>query len=232
MIASVLSKKIAAGSTHLILDMPVGPTAKVRSREAADALSAGLVTVAGAFGIKARVIAGDGTEPIGRGIGPALEANDVLAVLQRLPAAPRDLRNRAVALAGALIELGGLAEDGRGAAMAAQTLDDGRAWEKFQRICEAQGGMRTPPSSSHRQPLAAERTGRVDLMDNRKIAKLAKLAGAPEAKAAGIELHVRPGDIVSTGQPLCTVHAEARGELAYAMDYAAANPDIITVQER
>lgn len=92
--------------------------------------------------------------------------------------------------------------------------------------------MRTPPSSSHRQPLAAERTGRVDLMDNRKIAKLAKLAGAPEAKAAGIELHVRPGDIVSTGQPLCTVHAEARGELAYAMDYAAANPDIITVQER
>ncbi|MBB5055022.1 hypothetical protein HNQ36_005033 [Afipia massiliensis] len=56
-------------------------------------------------------------------------------------------------------------------------------------------------------------------MDNRKIAKLAKLAGAPEAKAAGIELHVRPGDIVSAGQPLCTVHAEARGELAHAMDY-------------
>lgn len=231
MIASILSKKIAAGSTHLILDMPVGPTAKVRSREAADALSAGLVAVADAFGIKARVIAGDGTEPIGRGIGPALEANDVLAVLQCLPAAPRDLRNRAVVLAGALIELGGLAKHGRGATMAAQTLDDGRAWAKFQRICEAQGGMRTPPGSSHRRPLAAERTGRVDLMDNRKIAKLAKLAGAPEAKAAGIELHVRPGDIVSTGQPLCTVHAQARGELAYAMDYAAANPDIITVQD-
>src|SRR5215216_4070578 len=157
MIASVLSKKIAAGSTHLILDMPVGPTAKVRSREAAEALSAGLGAVAAAFGIKARVMTGDGTEPIGRGIGPALEANDVLAVLQCLPAAPRDLRNRAVALAGALIELGGLAEHGRGATLAAQTLDDGRAWAKFQRICEAQGGMRTPPGSSHRQPLAAER---------------------------------------------------------------------------
>lgn len=211
--------------------MPVGPTAKVRSRKAADALSAGLVAVADAFGIKARVIAGDGTEPIGRGIGPALEANDVLAVLQCLPAAPRELRNRAVAL-GALIELGGLAEDGRGAILAAQPLDNGRAWAKFQRICEAQGGMRTPPGSSHRRLLAADRSGRVDLMDNRKIAKLAKLAGAPEAKAAGIELHVRPGDIVSAGQPLCTVHAEARGALAHAMDYAAANADIITVQER
>jgi thymidine phosphorylase len=231
MIASVLSKKIAAGSTHLILDMPVGPTAKVRSREAAEALSAGLVGVAEAFGIKGRVIIGDGTEPIGRGIGPALEANDVLAVLQCLPAAPRDLRNRAVTLAGALIELGGLAERGRGAILAAESLDDGRAWAKFQRICEAQGGMRTPPGSSHRKPLAAERTGRVDVMDNRKIAKLAKLAGAPEAKAAGVELHVRSGDIVLAGQPLCTVHAEARGELAYAMDYAAANPDIITVHE-
>lgn len=181
MIASGLSKKIAAGSTHLILDMPVGPTAKVRSRKAADALSAGLVAVADAFGIKARVIAGDGTEPIGRGIGPALEANDILAVLQCLPAAPRDLRNRAVAL-GALIELGGLAEDGRGAILAAQPLDNGRAWAKFQRICEAQGGMRTPPGSSHRRLLAADRSGRVDLMDNRKIAKLAKLAGAPKRR--------------------------------------------------
>ncbi len=211
--------------------MPVGPTAKVRSRKAADALSAGLVAVADAFGIKARVIAGDGTEPIGRGIGPALEANDVLAVLQCLPAAPRELRNRAVAL-GALIELGGLAEDRRGAILAAQPLDNGRAWAKFQRICEAPGGMRTPPGSSHRRLLAADRSGRVDLMDNRKIAKLAKLAGAPEAKAAGIELHVRQGDIVSAGQPLCTVHAEARGALAHAMDYAAANADIITVKER
>jgi len=103
MIASLLSKKIAAGSTHLILDLPVGPTAKVRSQQAADALSAGLVAVAGAFGIKAKVIAGDGTQPIGRGIGPALEANDVLAVLQCAPGAPRDLRDRAIVLAGALI---------------------------------------------------------------------------------------------------------------------------------
>jgi thymidine phosphorylase len=160
-----------------------------------------------------------------------LEAWDVLAVLQCAPAAPRDLRDRAVALAGALIELAGLVEQGRGEAMAAQTLDDGRAWAKFQRICEAQGGMRTPPTSRHRSPLAAERPGRVDAVDNRKIAKLAKLAGAPDDKAAGVEIHVRLGDVVSAGQPVCTVHADSPGELAYALDYAAANPGIFTIGE-
>ena len=74
--------------------------------EAADALSVGLIAAADAFGIKAKVIAGDGTQPIGRGIGPTLEANDVLAVLQCAPTAPHDIRDRAVALAGALIEFG------------------------------------------------------------------------------------------------------------------------------
>lgn len=231
MIASVLSKKIAAGSTHLVLDLPVGPTAKVRTQEAAEALTAGLVSVADAFGIRAKVIISDGTQPVGRGIGPALEANDVLAVLQCAPNAPADLRARAIALAGALIELAGRATPGQGEAAAAQALDDGRAWDKFQRICEAQGGMRTPPASSHRRPLVAERAGRIEVIDNRKIAKLAKLAGAPDDKAAGVELHVKLGDTVVAGQPVCTVHADAPGELAYALDYAAANPGIIGIHE-
>ncbi len=232
LIASILSKKIAAGSTHLVLDMPVGPTAKVRSREAAEVLSAGLVAVAEAFGMRVKVIVGDGSQPIGRGIGPALEAHDILAVLRCEPDAPQDLRQRAIALSGALIELAGHAPAGNGEIMAAETLDSGRAWLKFQRICEAQGGMRLPPTSSHRQPLITEYSGRIDAIDNRKIAKLAKLAGAPDQKAAGVELHVKLGETVAIGQPLCTVHAVAAGELAYALDYAAANADIFKVAER
>jgi thymidine phosphorylase len=232
MIASVLSKKIAAGSTHVVLDMPVGPTAKVRSEESAQALSAGLVTVAETFGMRARVCIGDGRQPIGRGIGPALEANDVLAVLQGAKDAPVDLRARAVALAGSLLELGGVEPAGRGAAAARQALEDGRAWAKFQRICEAQGGMRTPPTSTQRRPLTSSRSGSLVAIDNRKIAKVAKLAGAPEAKAAGVELHVKIGDPISVGQPLCTVHADAPGELDYALGYAAANPNIFAVKEQ
>ncbi len=231
MIASVLSKKIAAGATHVVLDLPVGPTAKVRSKETAHELSAGLRAVAETFGMQVAVNIADGQQPIGRGIGPALEANDVLAVLQGAKDAPQDLRARALALAGVLLELGGAAAQGHGQSVAAQALDDGRAWAKFQRICEAQGGMRKPPVSKHRQPLLAARTGRIVAIDNRKIAKLAKLAGAPEAKAAGIELHVRLGRTVSVGEPLCTLHAEAPGELAYALSYAAANPGLISIGE-
>jgi thymidine phosphorylase len=230
LIASVLSKKIAAGSTHLIIDMPVGPTAKVRSQEAAQEISAGLISIAATFGLKARVVLGDGSQPIGYGIGPALEARDVLAVLQRSPHAPPDLRARALALAGAVIELAGLAGPNDGEALAMQVLDDGRAWAKFQRICEAQGGIRTPPTARHIRLLNSRGSGRVQTIDNRKLARLAKLAGAPDDKAAGVDLHIQIGDLVVAGEPLCTVHSDSPGELAYAFEFAEANADIITIR--
>lgn len=231
LIASVLSKKIAAGSSHLVIDMPIGPTAKVRDAAAAERLAQGLTAAATAFDLKICIVPGDGSQPIGRGLGPALEARDVLAVLQRTPQAPKDLRERAIALSGAVLELAGRASAGQGSILAGQVLDDGRAWTKFQRICEAQGGLREPPQSVHRRPLVAERSAVIGAIDNRKLAKLAKLAGAPEAKAAGLELHVRSGDRLEKGQPLCTVHAEAPGELDYALSYAAANRDIFTFHD-
>lgn len=230
LIASVLSKKIAAGSTHVVLDIPVGPTAKVRSEEAGRRLAERLSATAASFGLTARCIQTDGTQPVGRGIGPALEALDVLAVLQGHPAAPQDLRRRACQLAGVALELGGAAAVGEGEALAQAVLADGRAWAKFQKICEAQGGMRTPPRAPLQGPLAALRSGRVIQMNNRKIATLAKLAGAPDIKAAGLSLNVRLGDEVTAGDTLLLVHAETRGELGYALDYAAAHPDLIEIE--
>jgi thymidine phosphorylase len=229
LVASVLSKKIAAGSSHLVLDMPVGPTAKVRSVEAAQALSERLNTVAGIFGLKTTIVLSDGNQPVGRGIGPALEARDVLSVLQGRPGAPWALKQRACALAGALLELGSASAMGEGVGLAMQTLEDGRAWRKFQRICEAQGGMRTPATATQQHPLAAPIAGTVVSIDNRRIARLAKLAGAPEAKAAGVDLHVQLGDRIEAGQPVCIVHAETPGELNYALDYAAANQNIVGI---
>ena len=231
LVASVLSKKVAAGASHLVLDIPVGPTAKVRSPEAAQALSQRLLAVADRFGLRTRIILSDGSAPVGRGIGPALEARDVLAVLQNAADAPEDLRRRACTLAGALLELGGRAAEGGGERMAEATLADGRAWAKFQRICEAQGGMRVPPVAGHRRQMLSSRSGRVIELNNRKLAKLAKLAGAPDDKAAGIEIHIRLGTAVRAGDPLCTVHAESRAELDYAFEYASANPDCIGIAE-
>ncbi len=231
LVASVLSKKLAAGATHLVVDMPIGPTAKVRSPADAAALSGALQKVAAEFGLVLKVIQGDGQEPIGRGIGPALEARDILAVLEgRDP--PPDLARRACELAGALIELAGRASPGTGAALAAQVLADGSAWSKFQQICEAQGGMRTPPQSNHRHVMTAQQPGCVSAIDNRRLAKLAKLAGAPAAKSAGLEMHVRLGSAVETGTPLFTVHAESQGELAYALAYAEAAGPILELSDR
>ncbi len=230
LVASVLSKKAAAGSTHLVLDLPIGPTAKVRS--AADAASLGyhLLNAAQALGLEARIVRSDGRQPVGRGIGPALEARDVLAVLRGAPAAPTDLKSRAAALAGIILELGGVAAEGKGIDVAESALASGQAWTKFQAICEAQGGMRTPPCSTHRQPILAERTGRIAAIDNRRLAKAAKLAGAPDAKAAGLELHTPLGYEVEKDSPLFTLHAETRGELAYALEYIDNHPTIIDIE--
>ena len=79
-------------------------------------------------------------------------------------------------------------------------------------------------------PLLAARSGRVVHINNRTLARLAKLAGAPDAKAAGLTLHCRLGDEIQAGEPLLTIHAEAAGELAYALEFAAANSDYITLE--
>ncbi len=229
LVASVLSKKIAAGATHAILDLPVGPTAKVRGQEAAARLERDLATVAEAFGLAVTTLKTDGTQPVGRGIGPALEARDVLAVLERKDERPPDLEDRATLLAGALLELGGKAAAGDGPDLARQILADGRAWAKMQRICEAQGGMRSPPAAPHRYPILSETTGIVGAIDNRRLAKVAKLCGAPDAKAAGVERHKWLGQLVERGEPLYTIHAETPGELDYALDYARANRAIFAV---
>ncbi len=230
LIASVLSKKIAAGATHLVLDLPVGATAKVRTHDAAAELTRHLEAVAADFGIKTQIVLTDGNQPVGRRIGPALEALDVIAVLQNAADAPHDLRDRALQLAGAALELAGEAPPGMGRSSAEEILCDGRAWAKFQRICEAQGGMREPPRAPLTQVMECPHSGYVAHINNRKLARLAKLAGAPDDKAAGLELHARLGDQVSAGQPLVTVHAVAPGELSYAMDYAAANMDMFGIE--
>lgn len=232
LVASVLSKKIAAGATHVVLDLPVGPTAKVRSAAAAQALGVYLEATAREFGLTVRVLHSDGSAPVGRGIGPALEARDVLAVLTGAADAPADLRARALVLAGAVLELGGVAAADQGGALAARVLDDGRAWRKFQAICTAQGGMRTPPVAHYHRDITAPYGARVLAVDNRRLARVAKLAGAPDDKAAGVSLHARPGSVVQGGQALYTIHAESPGELAYAADYAAATPDIYALERQ
>jgi thymidine phosphorylase len=229
LVASVLSKKAAAGSTHVLVDIPVGPTAKIRTAEEAKALRRQLESVGRSVGLTVRGLITDGRQPVGRGIGPALEARDVLAVLRRETHAPLDLRERALDLAGAAIELVEDGPSGRGRVIAEGLLDDGSAWSKLLAICEAQGGFREPEESQHRRDVHAPRTGRVAEIDCRRLARVAKLAGAPADATAGLELLVRLGDAVVAGAPILRVHADSPGELQYAMHYLDSQTDIIRI---
>ena len=232
LVASVLSKKAAAGSEHVVIDIPLGPTAKVRTEEAAMRLAQHLEAVGSAIGLHMRCITTDGRQPVGRGIGPALEAHDVLAVLRGDANAPADLRSRALRLAGEVIEMAGRSTKGEGESLAASTLDSGEALRKFDAIREAQGGLRQPGRARLRREVLATASGAVVAIDNRRIARFAKLAGAPGSPAAGLEMHVQLDEPVQRGQPLFTLHADSLGEMEYALRYVSANPSAVAIAQQ
>jgi thymidine phosphorylase len=230
MVASVLSKKIAAGSTHVIIDIPVGETAKVRSQEEALKLQYYFKAVGEAIGLHVEIIITDGKQPVGKGIGPSLEAMDVLAVLQNVPGCPKDLKERAVQLAGALLELSGKYPKGSGNKEALSILETGKAWEKFQAICQKQGGFKKPQYANYKHDVLSEKEGIVRAIDNRKLARVAKLAGAPKSPSAGILFLAPLGKKVTKGQVLYVIYAEAEGELEYAIDFMKSNNNIISIE--
>ncbi len=229
MIASVLSKKAAAGSTHLVLEIPFGPTVKVRSKEEALKLQYYFTVVAAEIGITVKVIITKGNEPVGYGLGPALEAMDVLAVLRNETKAHTVLRSKALMLAGELIELSSIASPGTGLQKAEEILNSGKAWEKFKDICIAQGGFTEPYYARHHTDILAKENGIVTSINNRVLARIAKLAGAPENPGSGIYFNASLGKKISKGDKLFTIYADAEGELAYALDYFNETNHLITI---
>jgi thymidine phosphorylase len=224
MVASILSKKIAAGSTHLVLDIPLGPTAKVRSRADADKLAALFAYVGGTLGLTVYTLITDGSQPVGRGIGPMLEARDVMQVLHGDPAAPADLRDKSLLLAGRVIEFDPAVPPGQGVTRARAILDSGAALAKMNAIVDAQGrrsfDWRAPPLGALTHEVKAEAEGTVTAIDCERIARIARLAGAPKARGAGVDLLARLGDRVGRGTTLYRIHATNGAELAFALQVA------------
>jgi thymidine phosphorylase len=153
-----------------------------------------------------------------------------LAVLRREPEAPLDLEERALRLAGVVLEVGEKAAPGTGYGLAEQVLRDGRAYQKFEAICRAQGRFEEPPQAHLQCTVTATTDGQLVELDNRQIARVAKLAGAPDSPAAGIRLHARKGDSIIAGQPLITVYAVTETELAYALAHASQAADMLRIR--
>jgi thymidine phosphorylase len=230
MIASVLSKKAAAGSTHLLIDIPMGPTAKVRTQEEALRLEYYFKAVGRELGFQIEVVITDGTQPVGRGIGPALEAMDVLAVLRNQPDAPSDLKDRALTLSVELLKLSGKYDLGEATTIARTVLENGSAYKKFISICETQGGFREPNLAPFKYDVFSKKSGKISFIDNRKLARIAKLAGAPKSPSAGVTFFAPLNKHVQKGDLLFSIYAESTGELAYANAYLETLNDLIQIE--
>ncbi|RTL32604.1 MAG: thymidine phosphorylase family protein [Burkholderiales bacterium] len=220
MVASILSKKVAAGSTHLLLDIPIGPTAKVKDMPQAQRLRKLFEFVANRLGLTLDVVITDGRQPVGQGIGPVLEARDVMRVLRNDPRAPQDLRQKALRLAGRMLEFDPDVRGGDGFAIARDILDSGRALNKMNAIIEAQGAKPFDPEQPKLAPLnfdvLAQQDAVVTSIDNLQLARIARLAGAPKVQGAGVDLLRKMGEPVKAGEPLYRVYAAFPADLAFA----------------
>jgi thymidine phosphorylase len=224
MVASILSKKVAAGSKHLVIDIPVGRSAKVRGSEDAVRLRKLFEFVGDKLGLHIDVAVTSADEPIGRGIGPVLEARDVMAVLRCETGAPADLREKSLQLAGRLIEVDPACRGGAGYARARELLDTGSALRTMERIVALQG-----PSpydfqiGDLTQNVFSPARGRVKDLDCYRLARIARLAGAPLDRGAGIDLLRKTGDFVEKGEAVYRIHAARSGELGLATEAAERN---------
>jgi len=222
MVASIMSKKLSAGSNHLLIDIPVGPSAKLHSHGDAMRLRKLFEYVGRELGIHVEVTTTEGMQPIGRGIGPVLEARDVMAVLEGRADAPADLREKSLQLAGALLEADPALSGGSGYARAQALLQSGEALSCMNRIIDAQG-RRTEAycAGELTYDVLAPQKGAVTGIDCLRINRIARLAGAPMDKGAGIDLFKKVGDTVEQGEAIYRIHACFESDYKFATAFAA-----------
>jgi len=221
MIVSIMAKKVAMGVKYLVIDMPVGPKTKIKTLKIANEIENKFLHLGKRFDIKIEVVKIPAKEPVGKGIGPALEARDVLRVLQRKHKRPLDLENKTLILAGKLLELAGQVQRGKGKAAATEILESGKAWKKMQAIIKSQGGNPNIDANSvtlggEYFRVSSQKTGRVTAVDNRALDEIARTLGAPVEKMAGIYLHRRIGQRVKKGDKLFTFYAQNKDRIELA----------------
>ena len=217
-VASILSKKYSAGATHVVIDIPYSSGGKVKTQPAAEELARLFERVGVALGLVVKAFATDGHAPIGRGIGPALEARDVLQVLERDPLAPSDLLEKSLFFASQILALDpAVGNVANGRARALELLNTGAASTTMQAIIAAQGAQpRLAWSGVLKHEVRAQHSGRVQAIDGFVISGLGRCAGAPTDHLAGVDLACGLGAIVSAGDLLYVLQASDQEKLAQA----------------
>ena len=220
LLPSILSKKKAMGATDVVIDIPTGMGAKIKTRTEAYTLASDFVDLGKRLGLNIQCALTFGDQPLGFGIGPALEAREALMTLQGN--GPPDLRDKAVSLAGILFEMVGV-EQGR--TYAEEIIDSGKAEAKMREIIVAQGGNpKVQPDTISVGPFCVEvkskGTGKIIWLSTEDIVRIAREAGAPKEKGAGILLHTKLGDSVHKDSVLFEIYAEKESKLESALKLA------------
>ena len=229
LLASVMSKKIAAGVDHVLIDIPTGPGTKVENLGDARALAHEFMDLGHRLGVEVETAVTYGGQPVGYAVGPALEAKEALETL--LGKGPGSLVEKSTSLAGIMLELGGAASLGMGKQMAVELLNSKKAYEKMREIIEAQGGNpdvkpEELPVGNKKEVVFAPNDGYITNIDNHRIMEIGRAAGAPRDKGAGLKIILKKGHKVNRGEALFEIYAEHERKLDDALALAKRLPPI------
>ncbi len=223
-LASVMAKKKAVGADFMVLDIPMGPETKVPDEKTARKYAMDFIELGSRLGITVEAAVTYGGQPVGRAIGPALEAKEAMIALEGKPVST-SLLEKATDIAGMLLELGNIAERGQGKDMAREALKAGKAREKFLEIINAQGSRGIEksddvPVGRYVEDIHSPEEGYISIVSNKALVRIARTAGAPKDKGAGILLNKKKSDKVEKGEVLYRIYADSKAKLEEAVKIA------------
>jgi AMP phosphorylase len=213
LLPSIMSKKKAIGADCVVIDIPTGRGAKIKTIGEAHALAQEFIELGKRLNMHIQCAVTFGEQPIGYAIGPALEAREALSTL--MGEGPMDLMKKAVSLAGLLFETMGIKD---GTQKAKYILESGKAEKKFREIIGAQGGdPNVKPEDievgNETVEIRSKDKGSIQWINNRVISQIARAAGAPKTKSAGVLLNKKLGDKVTKGDILYRIYSKSAQKL-------------------
>lgn len=231
LLASIMAKKSAVGADKVVIDIPMGAGTKIPDMKTGRKLARDLIGLGERLGMEVDCALTYGSSPVGRTIGPALEVREALQVLETMQG-PNSLIEKSVGLAGMLLEMGGAAARGQGRDLAMETLKNGKALAKLREIIAIQGGDPNVTSKDIKigefsAEIKAPSNGYIIEFRNKRIVQIARLAGAPSDKGAGVYIHKKRGESVQQGEPVITIYAEKESKLQAALKSARQDPPLI-----
>ena len=223
-LASVMAKKKAVGADFLVMDIPMGEGTKVANEEMAQKYADHFITLGREIGMTVQCAITYAGQPVGNAIGPALEMREGLKALEG-KAVPGSVIRKATNIAGRILEMGGKADKGKGTELAKELLKNGKALEKMKEIIKAQRGDPNITSDDvyigkYSQNILAPREGYIDMVGNREMVRIAREAGAPRDKGAGIMLYKKIGSRVEEGDIMFSIYADNERRLEDAVALA------------